>query len=77
MLVMAGLDVLTSENVGGIDLLARSLIGSLGVVALSLGLVPDTYSYLVGFFAFIGLYTALTRHCLPYSLLGFSTAGKK
>ena len=70
------LEILTSENVGGIDLLIRSLIGSAGVVVLALDLVSAPLSYAVGLLAFLGLYTALTRHCLPYSILGVSTSKK-
>ena len=67
--------LLLEENVGGYDLLIRSLAGTLSVVALAIDLV-DRWGWLIALIAFFGIYTSLTRHCTLYSLIGFSTKSK-
>ena len=62
------------ENVGGWDLLLRAFVGSLAITLLAMGAVPSPWEWLAGLTAFLGIYTALLRHCSPYSLIGFSTA---
>jgi hypothetical protein len=68
--------LLTEVNVGGLDLAARSLLGTVAVIALALDLVWGVWRWVVALVAFVGLYTSLTRHCTPYKLLGVSTAEK-
>lgn len=63
------------ENVGGFDLLARALLGTIAVIALAMGLVaPGIWQWVLAIVALVGLFSSITRHCLPYSLIGFSTA---
>lgn len=71
--------VFLEENVGGWDLFIRAAVGAAGVVALSTGLVSldEPWNWVLGLVLFAALFTALTRHCTPYVLLGFSTARKK
>jgi len=70
--------ILYGENVGGIDLMIRAFIGTLAIVILA---VFDFKSLILriilGLLAFLGLFTSITRHCLPYGLLGWSTAKKQ
>lgn len=64
------------ENVGGWDLFLRALFGAVGVVFLALGFFDAPVNYFVGLISFIGLFSAVTRHCTPYAVLGFSTRKK-
>ncbi len=62
------------ENVGGYDLLVRSVAGSLAITALALDWAPaPPWRWLLALIAFIGLFSGMTRHCTPYALLGIST----
>ena len=71
------LKLFTEENVGGLDLMVRSFLGSAAIVVLALGWVSPPWRYVVALIAFVGLYTGMTRHCTPYVLIGLSTARKK
>lgn len=64
---------MTEENVGGIDLTIRAAAGSLAIVLLALDLAPGIWKYVLAVIAFIGIFSGITRHCTPYSLIGFST----
>ncbi len=69
---------LFSENVGGIDLLLRAFLGTAALIALAWGYSEAWQVKLaLAALAFLGLFTGITRHCLPYTLVGFSTAGKR
>ncbi|MEM0360090.1 MAG: DUF2892 domain-containing protein [Candidatus Diapherotrites archaeon] len=69
--------LLLEENVGGMDLFLRAIIGTISVFALALGIVPSgTMALAVALVGAIGLFSSLTRHCTPYALIGFSTAKK-
>lgn len=66
------------ENVGGFDLLFRTIYGVLATLALSTGLVKRSrWKWIVALIAFMGLVSSILRHCTPYSILGISTAKKK
>lgn len=66
------------ENVGGFDLLCRTIYGVLATLALSTGLVKGSHwKRIVALIAFMGLVSSILRHCTPYSILGISTAKKK
>jgi hypothetical protein len=59
------------ENVGGYDLLIRSVVGSLAIVVLALDWVTvPPWNWLI---AFAGLFSCMTRHCTPYVFFGYST----
>ncbi len=64
---------LLEENVGGYDLLVRSIAGSLAIIALAMDWVTAPWSWVLAVIAFVGLFSGMTRHCTPYSLFGFST----
>lgn len=70
-------EALLQENVGGVDLYARALIGSIATIALAMDLV-ETYpwNWVTALIALASLFTAMTRHCTPYSFIGFSTVRK-
>lgn len=69
---------LLEENVGGYDLVFRTVYGILAILALSTGLVKSSpWKWIVAAIAFMGLYSSILRHCTPYALLGISTAEKK
>ncbi|MBD3262085.1 MAG: DUF2892 domain-containing protein [Candidatus Altiarchaeales archaeon] len=70
------LDFLTEENVGGVDLFLRAVLGTLSLVVLALDLASGSLKWVLAAVAFIGIFSGLTRHCTPYSLFGFSTAKK-
>ncbi|WP_292484848.1 DUF2892 domain-containing protein [Methanohalobium sp.] len=65
------------ENVGGVDLYVRALIGSIATIALAMDLV-ETYpwNWITALIALVGLFTAMTRHCTPYSFIRYSTVRK-
>ncbi|ALK04977.1 MAG: hypothetical protein AAY43_03755 [Methanosarcina sp. 795] len=66
------------ENVGGFDLLFRTVFGILATLALSTGVVRKSpWKWIVAGIAFTGLYSSILRHCTPYAILGISTAEKK
>lgn len=71
--------LLTTENVGGWDRWLRALLGSAAITVLAMEWVAkDTLAgYLLALIAFTGLFTALTSHCTPYTLLGISTKSDK
>ncbi|MDK2825118.1 MAG: hypothetical protein PWQ44_294 [Methanolobus sp.] len=70
-------ELLFKENVGGFDLFIRALLGTLAIIALAMDLVaPGIWQWILALIALIGLFSSITRHCLPYSLIGFSTARK-
>jgi len=65
------------ENVGGFDLLFRTIYGVLATLALATGLVKRSpWKWIIAAIAFTGLYSSILRHCTPYSILGISTAEK-
>jgi hypothetical protein len=68
--------LLLEENVGGWDLAARAVVGTIAIIVLALGLVHSWWKWVLAFIAFGGLYTSITRHCTPYGLLGINTAKK-
>ena len=61
------------ENVGGYDLLIRSLAGTVSIIALAMDLVGGSWRWMVALIAFVGIYTSLMRHCTFYTLIGLST----
>lgn len=70
--------LLLEENVGGFDLLFRTIYGILAVLALATGIVRKSPGkWIVALIAFTGLYSSILRHCTPYVILGISTAEKK
>ncbi len=70
--------IFIQENVGGFDLLFRAFSGSLAITVLALDLMePGIWQWILGLVAFIGLFSAIMRHCTPYALIGFSTAKNK
>jgi len=67
-----------AENVGGIDLLFRAFVGILPLIVLAWGLFGAwPIKLILSAVSFWGLFTSITRHCLAYGLLGWSTAKKK
>jgi hypothetical protein len=69
--------ILYGENVGGIDLLLRAFVGTLALIVLAWGyFIAWPIKLVISIVAFLGLFTSITRHCLPYGLIGFSTAKK-
>lgn len=70
--------LLLEENVGGFDLLCRTIYGVLATLVLATGLVKRSrWKWIVALIAFMGLVSSILRHCTPYSILGISTAKKK
>ncbi|WP_269851831.1 YgaP family membrane protein [Methanosarcina horonobensis] len=70
--------MLLEENVGGFDLLFRTMYGTLATLALATGLVKRSpWKWIVALIAFTGLYSSILRHCTPYAILGINTAKKK
>lgn len=69
--------LLLEENVGGYDLMARALAGTLAVIALAVGTYGQQWTLILEVVAFGGLYSALMRHCTPYALFGLNTARSK
>jgi len=66
-------ELLTKKNVGGFDLLARSLFGTIAMIALAMDMADGMAEVALAVVAFIGVFTSLTQHCTPYALLGLST----
>jgi len=70
--------ILYAENVGGIDLLFRAFVGILPIIILAWGFFNAwPIKLMLSLVAFWGLFTSITRHCLLYGLLGWSTAKKQ
>lgn len=70
--------LLLEENVGGLDLVFRTVYGILATLVLSMGMVKSSrLKWIVAAIAFMGLYSSILRHCTPYAILGISTAEKK
>ncbi|MDI3485113.1 MAG: hypothetical protein PWQ51_782 [Methanolobus sp.] len=70
-------ELLFQENVGGFDLLIRALFGTIAIIILAMDFVePGILQWILAIVALVGLFSSITRHCLPYSLIGFSTARK-
>lgn len=68
-------ELLFKENVGGIDLYIRALLGSLAITALAAGIMRESkLRWILALIGFTGIFTALIRHCTPYTLLGINTA---
>nr|WP_321497892.1 DUF2892 domain-containing protein [uncultured Methanolobus sp.] len=69
--------LLFQENVGGIDLLIRALFGTIAIIILAMDLVePGILRWILAIVALVGLFSSITRHCLPYSFIGLNTAKK-
>lgn len=70
-------DAFLQENVGGVDLFARAIVGSFAITALAMDLIETSpWNWITALIALTGLFTAITRHCTPYSFIGFSTVRK-
>jgi hypothetical protein len=72
-------DIFIKENVGGWDLFLRSAVGAAGIVLLSMGMIDlaEPLNWAFGLVIFVCLFSGMTRHCTPYSVLGISTAKKR
>jgi len=58
------------ENVGGFDLLFRTVFGVIAIIALSTGFVKTApWKWVVSLIAFTGLFSSITRHCSTYLYL--------
>jgi hypothetical protein len=69
--------LLLEENVGGFDLLFRTICGVLSTLMLATGFVKRSpWKWIVVAIAFTGLLSSILRHCTPYSILGISTIEK-
>lgn len=68
--------LLLEENVGGFDLTIRALAGTIALIALAMDLATGLWRWALALIAFVGLYSATTRHCSPYVLLGITTKRK-
>ncbi|MCQ1534757.1 DUF2892 domain-containing protein [Methanosarcina sp. KYL-1] len=69
--------LILEENVGGFDLLVRTALGVLAIIALAMNLVKSSpLKWVVAVIAFTGLFTSIMRHCSPYVILGINTAKK-
>jgi hypothetical protein len=63
------------ENVGGFDLLLRTMFGVLAIIALGTGFVKTSpWKWVVTLIAFTGLYSSILRHCTSYSIFKINTA---
>jgi hypothetical protein len=70
--------LLLEENVGGFDLVFRTVYGVLAIIVLATGLVKTSpLKWIVALIAFTGLYSSILRHCTPYVILGINTANEK
>lgn len=70
-------EILLNENVGGLDLFIRALLGSFAITALAAGIMKQSkLKWLLAIIGFAGVFTSLTRHCTPYNFLGINTAKK-
>lgn len=67
--------LLLEQNVGGIDLVLRTILGVLAIIVLATGLLKSSpLKWIVAAIAFTGLYSSILRHCTPYSIFGINTA---
>ncbi len=66
-------DALLEQNVGGYDLYLRTIIGLVFIIGLSMDYFIG-WQWLAALIGFVGLFTAITRHCTLYNVLGYSTA---
>jgi hypothetical protein len=67
-----------TQNVGGFDLLFRTIFGTLATISLAMNLVKTSpWKWIFALIAFIGLVSSILRHCTPYHFLGINTAEKK
>lgn len=65
------------ENVDGIDIFVRAIIGSVAITALDMDYVDTCpWNWITALIALTGLFTTITRDCIPYSFIGFSTVRK-
>jgi len=68
-------ELFMKENVGGLDLILRALLGSLAISALALGIAKHSkWKWVLAIIGFTGIFSSLTRHCTPYVLFGINTA---
>lgn len=58
---------------GGYDLYLRTIIGLIAVIGLSMDYFVS-WQWLAAIIGFLGLFTAVTRHCTLYNVIGYSTA---
>jgi len=65
------------KNVGMIDRVVRIIIGIVLIAAFALNIVAAPWSYLVALIGLIALVTGAVGTCPLYSVLGFTTMGKK
>ncbi|MDY9926624.1 DUF2892 domain-containing protein [Methanosarcina sp.] len=66
------------QNVGGFDLVIRTILGVVATLALAMNLIKSSpLKWIVALIAFTGLYSSILRHCTPYTMLGINTAKKK
>jgi hypothetical protein len=64
----------TEKNVGGIDRIARILIGVVLALIALFGPYDFTLRVIFGLLALIvGVYTGIFSHCTLYSLMGWNT----
>ena len=69
--------LLLEENVGGFDLLLRTMCGVIATLVLATGIVKTSpKKRIVALIACTGLSSSILRHCTPYSILGINTAKK-
>jgi len=66
--------LLCEQNVGGLDLSLRAFVGTVALILLAMDLVPQNLELITALIAFVGVWTSITRHCTPYSILGINTA---
>ena len=65
---------LCEQYVGGLDLSLRAFVGTVALILLAMDLVPQNLELITALIAFVGVWTSITRHCTPYSILGINTA---
>lgn len=68
------LDAFLVQNVGGYDLYLRTVIGLVAIIGLSMDYFVGWWQWLAALIGFLSLFTAITRHCTLYSVIGYSTA---
>ena len=65
------------KNVGTADRIVRVLIGVILIGAAALNVIAAPWSYVILVIGLIILVTGIIGSCTAYSLLGWSTVGKK
>ncbi|WP_406661123.1 DUF2892 domain-containing protein [Methanolobus sp. ZRKC3] len=71
-------EIFLQENVGGIDLVLRAVMGTIAITALSLDLIEsEPWKWVFAFVAIVGLYTSIMRHCSLYPFIKINTAKKQ